>query len=404
MAEFIISEKQLQLLNLEILKQDNYRLAEESWSKFSKEEKKQIVETLCVLYPSKGKLVNEAKWYNTLGDIVGIFDPTGVVDLVNGISYLKQGDKLFGLLSIISALPYAGDIVAKPMMAALKIGGPGVKNLRKVTALVEAGKTAEAAKMLDNITAMGGVTGRFVSAFSKIAGKLRGYIERVPMPLMGGLKKTVLQWFDLFANYNKATAPLRKTGQEIVRGMTGLKTATTSVGVWSKAKQLAALEELTKLAKEAPGLFSGYRTTKGILSWKSVFRGMPQLLNRNASVRSLMRQTKWWMGLLDYMNIANFVGPDELAAKIGEDELLKNMENYNKTEEAQNNFESDFNQAINADAGQDGGSGKVGYGQIQPLFGSGAYKPQSSSEKPKENNPVQNMFSNMFSGSLNPLP
>jgi hypothetical protein len=27
--------------------------------------------------------INESEWYNTIGDIVGIIDPTGVVDLVN---------------------------------------------------------------------------------------------------------------------------------------------------------------------------------------------------------------------------------------------------------------------------------------------------------------------------------
>ena len=34
--------------------------------------------------------LNEA-WYNTVMDIVGLADPTGVVDIVNGISYFTQG-------------------------------------------------------------------------------------------------------------------------------------------------------------------------------------------------------------------------------------------------------------------------------------------------------------------------
>jgi len=60
--------------------------------------------------------INEAEWYNTLGDILGIFDPTGVVDFVNGISYMKQGDTVFGILSMISVFPYFGDLVAKPLL------------------------------------------------------------------------------------------------------------------------------------------------------------------------------------------------------------------------------------------------------------------------------------------------
>ena len=34
--------------------------------------------------------LNEA-WYNTVMDVVGLADPTGVVDIVNGISYFTQG-------------------------------------------------------------------------------------------------------------------------------------------------------------------------------------------------------------------------------------------------------------------------------------------------------------------------
>ena len=76
------------------------------------------------------ELIQESEWYNIVGDIVGIADPTGIVDIVNGISYFSQGDHLFGLLSMISAIPYAGDVVAKPVMGALKIGGGATKGLK----------------------------------------------------------------------------------------------------------------------------------------------------------------------------------------------------------------------------------------------------------------------------------
>ena len=73
--------------------------------------------------------LNEA-WYNTAMDILGLADPTGIVDIVNGISYFTQGDTLFGILSIISAVPYAGDVVAKPVMGALKLGSASTKTLQ----------------------------------------------------------------------------------------------------------------------------------------------------------------------------------------------------------------------------------------------------------------------------------
>jgi hypothetical protein len=75
------------------------------------------------------KVVNEA-WYNTVMDVLGIADPTGIVDIVNGISYFSQGDHLFGLLSLISAIPYAGDVVAKPVLGALKLVEERLKGLK----------------------------------------------------------------------------------------------------------------------------------------------------------------------------------------------------------------------------------------------------------------------------------
>ena len=76
------------------------------------------------------QVIVEAEWYNLVGDILGIADPTGVVDIVNGISYFSQGDHLFGLLSLISAIPYAGDVAAKPVMGALKMGSASTKQLK----------------------------------------------------------------------------------------------------------------------------------------------------------------------------------------------------------------------------------------------------------------------------------
>jgi hypothetical protein len=410
MAEFIITERQLEFVRDEIIKQQNYQLAESNWNNFSEEQKNQIVEILSQFYPEKRQLIKEGGWLNTLGDIVGIFDPTGVVDLINGISYIYQGDHLFGFLSLISAVPYVGDFVAKPVMAALKIGAPSAKALEGVLKLAKAGKTAEATKTLNALVETGGITGKFVEGFSKIAGKLRGYIERVPMGMFKGLKKTILQWFDLFEKAAVAGKPLRKTGQELVKGMAGQRFGNVVVRM-NKATQIKKLEELINLTKKTPGLFSGYRTSKGILSWKSVFRGMPQLLNRNASVRALMRQTKWWAGFLDWIGIANFVGPDELAAQIGEDEMAKKMEEYNKTAGAEQNFQSDFGQAISTDQAGEAGPANVGYGKIQPLFNAGAAAaPQATSNSTasastqKDSNPVKNMFKNMFMGQMNPLP
>ena len=59
---------------------------------------------------------------NTIGDVMGIFDPTGIIDIVNSISYWKQGKKTFALLSLLSAIPGA-DFVTKPFVLGGKIIG-----------------------------------------------------------------------------------------------------------------------------------------------------------------------------------------------------------------------------------------------------------------------------------------
>ena len=48
----------------------------------------------------------KSRWYNTLLDVVGIVDPTGAADAINAVSYFRQGDMLYGMLSLISVIPY----------------------------------------------------------------------------------------------------------------------------------------------------------------------------------------------------------------------------------------------------------------------------------------------------------
>ena len=72
MAEILISEKQLELIQDLITKEENQKLAEQNWKKFSDSEKKLVLEFCKELYPEKTSLIKENKWYNTLGDIVGI--------------------------------------------------------------------------------------------------------------------------------------------------------------------------------------------------------------------------------------------------------------------------------------------------------------------------------------------
>jgi len=367
MAEIIINERQLEILQNLITKEENLKLAEQNWARFNDKEKEMVVEMMKVLHPKKAMLIKEDKWYNTLGDVVGIFDPTGVVDAINGISYIGQGDYLFGFLSFVSAIPYAGDLIAKPVMGALKIGAPSAKALNGVMKLSKAGKSAEAAAELAKISKSGGIVGSFVSGVGKYAGKLKDLVLRIPMP--GGMKRTLTQWIELFE-------------KGAVKGKTvryGAGVFAKNIPKLSKDAQIAGLQKLIKASKES-GLFTSYRTTKGLLSWKSVFRGMPQLIGRNASVRSLMRQTKLWAGFLDFVGLGNFVGPDEALKEMGQEQLESKFAEYQKTPEAQQYAQETF------------GDAEVPDTQTQQSTA-------SSSKPTNSKNPIGDFFSSIFGGA-----
>jgi hypothetical protein len=54
-----------------------------------------------------------------------------------------------------------------------------------------------------------------------------------------------------------------------------------------------------------------------------------------------MVRTKFWAGFLDWLGVANFVGPEELKQKMGA-EFDENMNQYSQTSEAQQNWNEDF--------------------------------------------------------------
>lgn len=359
MFQVIVSEKQSKVIQEHLLLQKKFELAEKNWNKFSNKEKQSIIEICKFLYPDQSELIKESSWYNTLGDIVGIFDPTGVVDLVNGISYIKQGDNLFGFLSIISAVPYIGDFVAKPVMGALKVGAPSAKALEGVLKTAKAGDAVKAADDLAKISATGGITGKFVEGFGRVADGLRNIIQKAPLP--GGLKRTINQWIDLFSNASKTGKNVRYIGQYHAKKLPKL----------TKEKQIENLENLIKMSKSS-GALSSFRTSGGIA--KTIFGGMPQLIGRNKSVRSLVRKTKFWAGFLDFLGLGNFVGPDEMIKDMGQEEFEKKLAEYQKTSNGVDNFKDSFGGEIS---------------EKQPPV-----------ETPKETSISQDLFGSMFSNII----
>jgi hypothetical protein len=314
--------------------------------------------------------INESEWYNTVGDILGIVDPTGVVDLVNGISYFSQGDHLFGLLSIISVIPYAGDVVAKPVMGALKIGGGATKGLTSAMKLAKVGKTAEASAALAKLAEKPGVVGKFLQSAKSWAPKVASKIEQIPAGPLKGFKNTILDYLKLLEN----------AGAKSLKFQKNVGNLSTYIGHAAKpAENIKALQSMLKNEKIMTGL-----TKKGPMA-KIFLGGAPRLFG-NREMRILMRRTKFWLGFLDYINVGNFVGPEELSKKMGQANVQNKMAEYARTPQGIKNAQDDFGNAqYQGDTPSQSSSGSSS-------MGTPSSEPQSD--------PIQGFMSDIFGGQL----
>jgi len=329
MEKTLFTESELKNRIAEIYEEERLKIINEKWSKLSGKDRTFVLEFLKALHPEKAMLVTEARWYNTLGDIVGIFDPTGIVDLINGISYWRQGDKLFAILSWVSVIPYFGDLIAKPVIGLMKMGGGAAKAFKAATLtgdVVKIGKTAKTAggpiaKMVEKAPSWG----------TKLMDVLKSAVGKVPG--LGGLIKVIEEYVTIFKGASKEM----KVSKEI----TGKLAAKAEKQALSKSEKDILAAELKKQDQ-----FRGFRDYTGAgQSWRAKYisGGMGRLWG-NRATRSLMRRTKWYLGLLDFLGVANFVGPSELEQKYAD--LEAKIDEYNKTKEAQQYAEEEFGDVI----------------------------------------------------------
>jgi len=347
MNKIVIKESELKKTIIQIYKEEKLKVLQEKWDKLSSDDKKFVVEFLMITQPEKSKLIKEDKWYNTLGDIVGIFDPTGVVDVVNGISYWRQGDKLFAILSWISAIPYLGDLIAKPVIGVIKTGGAVAKGFKAAVIAADAGKLGKYAKSI------GGPIAKLVESVSQWGPKLISALEKVigKIPGIGpNFVKTVKEYIELF---KKGSEQMSKMGA--TAGKTG-----------------EALSKSDKL-----NIFRTYKGPGGSFFSAANLAGGIGRVWGNRATRSLMRRTKWYLGLLDSLGIANFVGPDELENVVPD--LDKKVEEYNQTDEAKKRWKEDF--------------GDMEQSEV---------KPKESVQQPQEDkyklDPIDMLIKSIFSG------
>jgi len=381
MPEIIINQHQLSLISNQIINQNLV----EKWERLSSSDKDFVIEWYKVLHPEESKLISEATGWNTAADFIGLVDPTGIVDLVNGVSYLHQGDNLFGILSIISAVPIVGKIIGKPLMGSVKIGSKATKAAEIALDAAKVGNFAKSEKILTKLAAEPGAVGKMVKTGSSWAPKATEFIEKLPAGPFGGLKNTIMNWFGLFGKASENSKFVTKTAGEL---------ATKVASTISKEEKISLLSKFAADAKKTSFLDPSnfYKTSKSITN---LWGGVPRLFG-NREVRALMRKTKFWLGFLDWVGIGNFVGPDEAAAKLGgEEEMQKKIAEYQKTPQAKKYFDEDFKE-IEGEGETKTDDSKSDNKGITQVFS----KSDDKEDSTDTTEPLTSMFKSMLTGAL----
>lgn len=357
MKGIVLNESEFNDRLKQIYREEQFKVLNEKWKTLSKNEKTFVLEFYKAINPEKSKLINESKWYNTVGDIAGIFDPTGLVDLANGVSYWKQGDKLFALLSWISVIPLLGDAIAKPVVGVLKLGGDAVKGFRYAAAGADAVKIAETAK------AAGGPVAKFVekspSWGTKLVELLRSSVGKIPF--IRKIVRLVEDYVKLFTTASKEIKVSSKFGKVLGRA------------------EKEELKSTFRGFRDYGGFKNNYFKfiSSGNVSLFNKFAaGVPHLLGGNPATRALMRRTKWYLGLLDTLGLVDSkTTPDEILKKYPEE-----IDKYNQTETAQKNWTEDFGSENDTET------------EVKPT----PPTPPTSTETENKINPIDLMLGSLF--------
>jgi hypothetical protein len=352
-----------------LYKEEQLKLISQRLNSLSESEQVFVTDFLKVMYPKSNNLLSEARWWNTVGDIVGIFDPSGAVDLINGLDYIRQGDYFFGLLSMISVIPYVGDAIAKPIMGVSK-GSRMMKGITEAMKLSKAGKTVEAAKVLEKFKNKGGIISKLFEYVPRWGEKLKNVIDALPMKkITSGLRNTIKDWIDLFIK----VAEKRGTARVATGKLAG------EIAKATPKEAEALLKNLQSTIKNDTKIFKNFKPQDANFMAKYFWPGVtPGILFRNRSLVSLMRRTKWYAAFLDRMGIGNWVGPEELLNKVPERELNKEFQEYVNSPEGQQNWKDEFgNIQVNDESGQD-------------------FTVSTKENKPQSTDPILGLFDSML--------
>ena len=318
--KILVNESQYNILSEKLKKEQQINYIIERWEGLAEEERIFIAKLYKNLNSNNTTQLNEG-WWNTVMDVVGIVDPTGAVDLINGLDYIRQGEYFFGLLSMIAVIPYVGDAIAKPIMGFSKSSRAmkGVNDALKI--VKETGKTGQAAKTLQNASKSSPLFRKLSNSALKWGPKLKEAVNMIPGgKLTGGLKNTINDWIDLFISVGRK------------QKMAGKITANFAKKV-AKADPKTAqslLKTLEGQLKNQGKIFRNFKATDPSWAAKNIWPGLSGMLYRNKDLTSLLIRTKFYAGFLDYLGVANFVGPDALVNEMGEEAFEQSFGQYTK--------------------------------------------------------------------------
>lgn len=191
MTNIILNESELKLRMAQIYKEEKLLQIKETWETFSKNEKVFVLEFYKAMNP-ESKILQESKWYNWVGDIIGFIPGLELVNVINGVSYWKQGEKLFAILSFLAGVPGLGFVLG-PVKVLLKGGGAVAKGFKGAVAMGDAVKLAQ-------LGSKSGVIGKLIGGVGSWGVKLFTMLEkllgRVPFlkTIIAGIK-TVIRLF-----------------------------------------------------------------------------------------------------------------------------------------------------------------------------------------------------------------
>lgn len=315
--KIVITEDQLKNIVVPYFNDREQQLQEfkEGWSQLSPDDRLLVLEFYREFYPEKFKKLNESvsDWFQVGLDVVGLIDPTGIADFTNSMIYFYKGEVLFGMLSLVSAVPYVGDAIAKPIMLSLKTVGAPFKIFKAALRSKNPTKIAEAAKQMKMPQMI-----KFIESFGTGMGdKILKLVQKNKnKPIVGRVATIIEDWVNIFKQVSKQIKlpRTRKIGKPLSVKLSG-------------RERIDFMETLSQMSKN---IFSKKYGTTAFrdMAKKDKFKAFGREFTKIWQVPKLRRtlgKTKFFLRFLDKLNMGNYVGPEELSSKIpnGEQKLAE---------------------------------------------------------------------------------